>query len=117
MIGDDAEKVEDRLEHFAVLPGDAQSNLQLIGTCAQGAHDRAKLDRLGTRAEDHEDTGPAPYLLEPRTARPKISGFNESLRSHVSTQLCRRSGRPMRGAKTTHPGPSCFGSEQIFPAR
>src|SRR5439155_1750741 len=54
VVGHDVEEIQDRLEHLAVLTGDAHADVELIPD-PELTDDRAELDRFGARAEDDED--------------------------------------------------------------
>ncbi|MNY51998.1 hypothetical protein D3C86_1876360 [compost metagenome] len=55
-VRDDAEEVQDLVEHLAVLGGDADLEVQVVGLGDRKNH-RRHLDGLGAGAEDAENSG------------------------------------------------------------
>ena len=55
VVRDHAEDAQHLVEHLAVLPGDGDHGLELVGTRLEYVHERAHLDGLRTGAEDQHN--------------------------------------------------------------
>ena len=63
MLGHDPEHRQHLIEHLAVLAGDGNDRLELVGAALQLQHERAHLDCLGPRPKDEHHFHHKTFLL------------------------------------------------------